>query len=301
MRGEEFLFIDGTTSEGHPAYTCDIIKNVNAESINMGAIIYLDDKKKLLPFIESNFGKISEREMAKRLSIGNTTVNRWRKELGLVIKKDTVNENFFKTLAPETAYIIGYIFADGNINWKPEKSYRTLTITASEKDRKHLEKIRRKLKSTKGLLYSKSTKSYRLIVNNKTICMDLMKLGLTPRKSLSVKFPKIPEKVLKHFIRGVIDGDGNVRYVKRKRSPYFEITISSGSKAFLEKMAEKISSIGVNGKVRKSKNNVFILQYSCRRGLDLAKWIYENKDLCLNRKFQEYKTAIRAKGGGLAL
>ena len=96
----------------------------------------------------------------------------------------------------------------------------------------------------------------------------------------------------------MIDGDGNVRYVKRKRSPYFEITISSGSKAFLEKMAKKISLIGINGKVRKTKNNVFILQYSCRRGLELAKWIYTNKNLCLDRKFKQYKTALRAKGGG---
>lgn len=299
MGSGEFLFTNGLMCEDHPVNLSDKIKNIIGVNINMGAVICSDDKKRVLPFIESNFGKISEREMARKLNIGKTTVNRWRKELGFVIKKDTVNEDFFKTWTAEMAYIMGYIFTDGNINWKPEKSYRALTITASEKDKKHLEKIRLKLKSTKELLYSKSTKSYRLIVNNKTICTDLMKLGLTPRKSLTVRFPKVSEKCLRHFIRGVIDGDGNVRYVKRKRSPYFEITVSSGSKAFLEEMAEKISSsLGINGKVRKNKNDVFILQYSCRRGLDLAKWVYKNKNLCLNRKFQQYKTALRAKGGG---
>lgn len=262
----------------------------------MGAIIQPSDKKKMLPFIKSNFGKLSEREMARRLGIGKTTVNRWCKELGLFVRKDTVNENFFKMWTSSMAYILGYIFTDGNINWEPEKSYRSLTITASGKDMHHLERIRKIMKSTKELLYSKNTKSYRLIVNSKTICMDLMKFGLTPKKSLSVKFPKIPEKFLSHFIRGIIDGDGNVRYVKRKRSPYFEITISSGSESFLKGMATKLSSIGIDGRVR--KQNVFILQYSCRRGLNLAKWIYKDKNLCLDRKFQQYEIALRAKGGG---
>lgn len=290
----DVLFSDrGALIEGHPVYLSD--KNLNNI---MGAVIHPNIKKKILPFIRSNFGEISEREMARKLGIGKTSVNRWRTELGLVVKKNTVNDDFFKTWAPEMAYILGYIFADGNINWKPEKSYRALTITSAEKDKEHLEKIRLKLESTKELLYSESTKSYRLIVNNETICKDLMKLGLTPRKSLSMKFPEVPGNFLKHFIRGIIDGDGTVRYVKRGRSPYFEIRISSGSEAFLQKMKEKITLIGIYGNVRKLKNNVFILRYTCRKGLNLAKWIYEDVNLCLGRKFQQYKMALNAKGGG---
>jgi hypothetical protein len=280
--------------EGHPTYLSD--KNI--DNI-VGAIIKPSTKKTMLPFIKSNFGKLSEREMSRKLGIGKTTANRWCKELGFVNRKNTVNDNFFKMWTSEMAYILGYVFSDGNINWKPEKSYRALTITAAEKDKEHLEKIRLKLKSSKELLYSEGTKSYRMIVNSKIMCMDLIKLGLTPRKSLTIKFPEIPENFLRHFIRGVIDGDGNVRYVNRKRSPYFEITVSSGSKAFLGKLTEEIlSSTGIDASVRKQKRNVFILQYCCRRGLNLAKWIYENENLHLDRKFQQYKTALDAKGGG---
>lgn len=283
-----------SVTEGHPVYLSD--KNIYTD---MGAIINPDDKNKMLPFIESNFEKISEREMARRLGIGKTSVNRWREELGLVIKKDTVNEDFFKAWTSEMAYILGYIFADGNINWKPEKSYRALTITASEKDKGHLEKVRSKLESTKELLYSKNTKSYRLIVNSKTICMDLMRLGLIPRKSLTIKFPKIPEKFLRHFIRGIVDGDGSVRYVERKRSPYFEIQVSSGSPKFLKKMVEIIKkNVGVGAKMRKIGKNTFLIRYSCSRGKKLADWIYRDADLFLDRKFQQYKMALRAKGGG---
>jgi len=273
-------------NEVHPPYFCDPF---------MSAIIQESEKKKMLPYIKSNFGKLSNREMAKELGIGKTSVNRWCKELDLIVVKDSVNEDFFEAWSQDMAYILGLIFADGNISWDTERSYRALTITAREKDSSHLEKIRSILQSTKPLSYSKKTNSYRLIVNSKKLCEDLMGYGLTPRKSLSVKFPEVPEDYLKHFLRGVIDGDGNVRYVDRPRSPYFEITISSGSRIFLEKMAEAISSIGVYAKVRKVNDNLFILQYSCKRGMALAEWIYQDANLCLSRKLEQYNVALRAR------
>lgn len=259
----------------------------------MGAIISPTEKERMLPFIRSHFGKMSEREMARKLGIGKTTANKWCRELGFVINKDTVDANYFKIWSSEMAYILGFIFADGNINWRPEKSYWALTITSAEKDKEHLEKIRLKMKSTKKLRYSKNTKSYRLIINNKTLCIDLMKLGVIPRKSLTVQFPsKVPKKFLSHFIRGIVDGDGNVRYVKRERSPYFEITIASGSKRFLTKLSREIFKIGISRRVRKTNKNVFILQYSCKRGLNLAKWIYKDSNLFLDRKIMQYKLAL---------
>lgn len=275
-------------NEGHPSYLSDLNTN-----IPMGLPISSEKKEKILPYIRLNFGKISEREMARRLNIGKTTVNSWKKEIGLITQKNTVDESFFKSWSDEMVYILGFIYADGNINWNIEKSYRALTITAAAKDKKHLENIRHRMKSTKPLLYSSKTNSYRLIVNNKAICQDLMEIGLTPRKLLTVKFPEIPSKHLKDFIRGVIDGDGNIRYVNRKKSPYFEITISSGSEEFLSSLAEKVKTIGIEAKVRKHSGNTFILQYSCKRGLALARWIYTNKNLCLKRKLKQYEIALK--------
>ena len=194
----------------------------------MGAILSAETKRTTLRFINSNIGKMSQREMARHLGLGKTTINRWCTELGFHPIKFEVNENFFDIWNENSAYILGFIFADGNVAWNPKKSYNTLTITSSEKDANHLERIRNILSSTKPLLYSQKTKSYRLTVTNRKICRRLMSLGVIPRKSLIIDFPRIPKQYINHFIRGVIDGDGNVRYVNRKRSPYFEITISSG-------------------------------------------------------------------------
>ena len=95
--------------------------------------------------------------MARKLNIGKTTINRWCREIGLVPIKHSLNHNYFKAWSNEMAYILGFIFADGNMSWNPEKSYRSVTITAAEKDKQHLEKIRKRLKSTKPLLYSEKT------------------------------------------------------------------------------------------------------------------------------------------------
>ena len=268
-------------------------------SQNMAKTIPKTQKRKLLPFIRNNFGKLSQREIARQLGIGKTSINRWAAELGFKHKKHTVNESFFDKLNESSAYLLGLIYADGNIAWNPnpKKSYWALTITASAKDKEHLENIRTILKSTKPLLYSEKTNSYRLIANSKKLCSKLMELGVTPNKSLTIEFPEfLPEEHLNHFVRGIIDGDGNIRYVDRERSPYFEITIASGSKKFCEGLVNAIQkSTGIKANIRLAKQNTYVIQYSCSRGEKLAKYIYSNANLYLKRKKEAYKICLEVK------
>lgn len=255
------------------------------------------EKNAFLNHIRKRFGADSQRAIARRLHIGRTTVNRWSKEIGLQHKKHTVNEKFFDTYSEESAYILGFIFADGNVTWNTQKGYYSLTITSAAKDKEHLETIRNMLTSTKPLLYSEKTNSYRLIVNSKRICATLIALGVIPRKTLKAQFPNIPKEYSEHFIRGVIDGDGNVRFVKREKSPYFEITISSGSRAFCEGIVREIKKdVDVEARIRKiSGKNTHIIQYSCSRGLKLAKHIYKGAHIFLERKHLPYKKWMEEK------
>lgn len=259
----------------------------------MGAVISQYKKRKSLQFIKSNFNKMSQRGIARKSGIGKTTINRWSSELGFKFKKHTVKETFFDKFNEKSSYILGFIFADGNVAWDTKKGYYSLTITASEKDKEHLERMRNIISSTKPLLYSDKTKSYRLIVNNKKICQRLIKLGVIPRKSLTVRFPKIPNKYLRHFIRGVIDGDGSVFYIKRKKRPYFTIRISSGSRKFLSKLISEIKkNTEINGNIQKWSDNVYLVEYSCSRGEKLAEYVYSDANIFLERKYLPYKENI---------
>jgi transcriptional regulator with XRE-family HTH domain len=256
----------------------------------MGAIISPENKQVMLPFIKSNFEGLSQREMARRLGVGKTTVNRWSAEVGLEPVKYTVNENFFRTFSREMSYILGFIFTDGNVSWNEEESRRSLTITQSKKDFEHLERIRGIMKSNKPLCFSQKTESYRLIVTNKKLCSDLIRLGVIPKKSLIVDFPKIPRKFLSDFVRGVIDGDGSISYFNRERSPYFTIRVYSGSKKFLIKMEQAIrKELGISSKITSVHGNTYGIRYTCKQAKILAKWIYSDTDLFLKRKFEQYQ------------
>ena len=58
---------------------------------------------------------------------------------------------------------------------------------------------------------------FRLTVNSYTLCQDLEKYGIVPRKSLILKFPNnISDEMLPHIIRGYFDGDGSISCYKRK-------------------------------------------------------------------------------------
>lgn len=247
-------------------------------------------------FIKTNFYKMSQRKIAKILGIGKTTVNQWSQSIGLAFKKHTVNDDYFKHWSVDMAYIFGYICANGSIAWDIKKGYYTMSITAAEKDKIHLEKIRKIIMSSNPLLYAKTTKSYRLIVNSKILCRQLIKMGVIPRKSLVLKFPNVPKNYLKDFILGYVDGDGSLRYFNRKRSPYFELSICSGSFDFIASLKKIIAQqVGVESNISKTKNECYLLRYSCTRGLKLAKWLYSNSYFYLARKFNKYQMALRPR------
>src|SRR3972149_2972106 len=100
------------------------VENFEPSLLGMGSFkISQNKKKEYLPFIQSNFHKVSQREMARKLGLGKTTVDRWSSELGLKFKKHTVNENFFNEFNENSAYVLGLIYADGSIAWDEHKGY----------------------------------------------------------------------------------------------------------------------------------------------------------------------------------
>lgn len=290
------LFTSESVAEGHPI-------SIESESDTRGwlyptnwspnvpATIAPERKRELLPVLRANFGMVSQRETARRLGLGKTTVNRWNAEMGLRHQKFTCDESFFDTWTEYSAYVLGYVFTDGNVQCDPIASRWGLTITAAEKDVSHLERVRQLLKITKPLLYASKTRSYRMIIANRILAEKLVKLGVVPHKSLIVRFPRVPRAFLSHFMRGVIDGDGSVRYYDRKRSPYFEIGIYSGSRRFLEGAARAVESqTSIPAEIRTVHRNAYVLRYCCSRAERLGSWLYDGSHIFLERKHNAYLT-----------
>lgn len=211
------------------------------------------------------------------------------------------NEDFFKIWSPEMAYVLGFFAADGNmIHSKRGNHY----LSFSSCDKEILEKIR-DVMGCEHKIYCKVAKkiayrdSYQIQIGSKEIFKDLLKLGFTPNKSLTIKFPKVPEKYFADFVRGYFDGDGHVStgFYNRKDGETKKHLIftgfTSGSKVFLRSLHDllKKNNIVVGGTLYFLKGNR--LNFSIRDSLSLYGFLYKNmrNKLYLPRKktiFEKY-------------
>ncbi len=201
------------------------------------------------------------------------------------------------------AYVLGFFTADGNMI-KNKRGAHFLEIQSTDKEIVY--KIRKALQSDLiiGEYQSKHKnykKRYRLQIGSKEIFNDLLKLGITPKKSKTIKLPNIPNKYFSHFLRGYFDGDGNVtiaKYKRKNRDNKISTTILSGfisgSEIFLKQLLAKIKEFGnVLGGTLYYSNRGYRLYYSVNDSFKLYKFMYKNsaEDLFLSRKrkvFEKY-------------
>ncbi len=187
-------------------------------------------------------------------------------------------EHFFDKWTPEMAYVLGYFAADGcmykNKNGSAYVAFcsndlsliiqikRILNVTNRIEQRYQTTSDGRKI----------STKRYTLQVGSRRIYSRLRTLGLTPNKSLTLKFPRVPDRVLMHFVRGYFDGDGCVTLgtYKRKNRPsavtMFAIRFICGSRPFLSALQKRLrKAVPVQGgSVTSHNGRAYILSYGRR-------------------------------------
>ena len=223
--------------------------------------------------------------------------------------------NFFKNWSNEMAYVLGFLYADGNIT-DAASSSRTQYIKFSNSEKKILEKIRAVLKAEHpirvrpprktlhvgGKTYI-SLEQFFLRIGSRRMFTDLKKLGLVPNKSKVMKFPLVPSKYLSHFIRGYFDGDGTI-YIEEKKGveqnmilKRARIIFSSGSKAFLSDFADILAK---TLDVRRAKlydgNRCFQIVYSIKESVEIFKFIYNKAyGLFMKRKFDTFKRFFNIK------
>jgi intein/homing endonuclease len=204
------------------------------------------------------------------------------------------------------AWCLGFIAADGCVILGPRNG-GTLSVTVSLKDKEILEKINSHMKSNykiKTIKTNLNTTACRLDITVKEIVDDLIKLGITPKKSKTLKWPDcIPQDYVWHFIRGYYDGDGSIMFGKGyvNKSGYSKTQLRTsvlGTKNFLENIKKHFIKIypEYNPKVQdQSKNGFYRLEISgTKSAIALCELIYKdaNETIMLKRKYTKYKNYI---------
>lgn len=167
----------------------------------------------------------------------------------VILTKQVTNKAFFKSWTPAMAYVLGVIVTDGNLlpSSKRDSRYKNAMTRfgVAQKDPELLEKILALMGSNAKIYKSRQSRTgnliYQFSINDDDIYDDLVALGLSPKKSRTIRFPSVDTANLRHFIRGCWDGDGSVYLEKGKpRASYI-----SGSKDFVQSMVLQLHNLGM--------------------------------------------------------
>jgi len=188
-------------------------------------------------------------------------------------------------------YVVGFIAADGNLS----SNQRHINITS--KDIGHLEEIRRALhlgnKITRKARGRETERKYGAFqFGDVRFYKKLMALGLTPNKSLTLGALKVPGSYFNDFLRGVIDGDGNIHTWMHPQNggEQWELRISSAAPNFASWLYEEISTrFGVKGilitqKDERRVNKMQVIKFGKMAAREILKHCYYDGALSLNRK-----------------
>lgn len=211
-------------------------------------------------------------------------------------KKYSVNNRFFSEWTNEMAYILGFIFADGNL---AKDKYR---LRISSIDLEILEKINSNFKSNRPIKTEHNTGGswFTLTIDNRDIYNDLENLGVTPNKSLTCKVPEVPNQYKYDFIRGFFDGDGCVyaKYHKDSTIPTLALDIATGSTEFRDgylSLLQEFTDPKHGCSVQVRKDGLSIIRINSTVAERIYNKMYYDGCLCLERKKEKFDEILKAR------
>jgi len=233
---------------------------------------------------------------ARRLGIKANRQLRYRRMGDSLKQHNPKNTEFFKIWTSEMAYTIGYIWADGSI-----QNTSVLKLDCNTEDEEVILKIAEWLQSNNKITrepektFIQNGKQVHSKPKTKTsICsvemvQDLNGIGIFSRKSYrDDPFPRVPEGLLRDFVRGYFDGDGCPSSTK--------ITYL-GSPQFIKGMQEEISKqTGVpKHKIHQQERIRKIIWGAAGDVERLFDWMYIGVNFYLKRKHEVLKEYLESE------
>jgi hypothetical protein len=205
-----------------------------------------------------------------------------------------LNDNFLDKLDKKSAWFVGIMAADGNIN----KNKKFFSISQSGDHGKKIIEYIKKLLNFNGnmLTYYPKNGQYSVKINctSPELIKDLFKFNVGPNKSLIYQFPKnMDENFFASFLRGYFEGDGCVGiYDNGKGSKYFQLSFV-GTYNFIKDCSNIIPIKG--NMIKKNANNCFELRWYSKKALLVADWLYKDDDLYQGIKYEIIQDAKKIK------
>lgn len=197
------------------------------------------------------------------------------------------------------AYAVGLIATDGCL------SIDGRHIDLTSKDLDQLENFNRALNLNNkiGLKSSGFTqrKYYRIQIGDVNFYNFLINIGLTPHKSKTLGRLKIPDHYFKDFLRGCLDGDGNISTWIHRTNLHRQwcLRFFSGSSIFVTWLKSKIEELFyIKGELHPENKKppydpIYTLKFGKKATISLINHIYYEGCLALPRKNAKAKLCLQ--------
>lgn len=264
--------------------------------------------RKLTPEIELKLcdeylnSRISEQELSEKYGVSKFTIREIRKRNNIPKRKRntprqnliSLNERYFQNIdTPNKAYWLGFIAADGCI--KERNNAYILSIGLGQKDIKHLEKLKKELNYdgkivTETQLHSKTQKYYTTVylrIARTILCEDLIEHGVGRDKSRNLKLPNLSDDLMRHYLRGLIDGDGGWSIPKSSKQICFSFisAVELFTLNIRNYLKDKCSLENSPNLIFYRNSYTFSYQgnIQCKR---IFEYLYEDCEIYLDRKYE---------------
>lgn len=248
-------------------------------------------------------------KIAKIFKSSEETISKVLKENGVEVGTRSVfNHHIFDEIdTEEKAYWLGFIWADGCImNFNPDKNNGyNFELGLAIKDSEHIEKFcdfigmsrerikikyngNKVIKSEIGQVnVNKDCYICRIQIGNKHLWNTLNNYGCCPNKTTNEHFPNESifksKDLIRHFIRGFVDGDGWV-YIDNRG---YLMSGICGQEEFLLSLIKYLPEELYKEKCIDCNNTkvIKVLKWGCNKAITFVNYLYSNSSIYLERKF----------------
>lgn len=205
--------------------------------------------------------------------------------------------DYFSVIDTEAkAYFLGLLLADGSILCNKAGIPNSVVISLVHHDAYVLEKFREEVGSSNTLIFDERPGRKPMVVlrlSSQVMAKDLAKYGIVPKKTyVDLSLPNIAPELMRHFIRGVFDGDGTV-YTYHQGN-WLQLTYGFyGNYHFLVELRDfLVAELGLAHRKVFNKGSVALVYFSRKHDVSaFYHYIYDDATIYLERKrriFDEY-------------